>query len=80
MICKTAAELLSRAADAPLTAGERVTLAIHLMVCGACRRFKRQLARLEEYAATLADADAGAEGVELTPEARGRIAAAIERG
>jgi hypothetical protein len=41
--CKEASRLVSRKEDAPLTFWPRLTLRLHLSVCGACTRFERQI-------------------------------------
>jgi hypothetical protein len=77
MICRTAAALIDRSLDVPLSIPERVGLAVHTLFCGPCRRFRRQLARLD--AAWRAAADAPTGGAGLPPDARARIAAALGR-
>lgn len=79
MICRDAAELVSRELDTRLGFAERVGLGVHTMFCGPCRRFRRQLARLNiaccravKYGVTPGDES-------LSPAARARIAAALER-
>lgn len=77
MICRTAVELVCRSLDAPLSAGERAGVVVHTLFCGPCRRFRRQARRLDDVCR-----DAGATppaGVNLSPAARGRIAAALDR-
>lgn len=78
MVCRTAAGLISRSLDAPLGAPERAGLAVHTAFCGPCRRLRRQLARLHAAALALAEREAAGSGG-LSPEARGRIAAALAR-
>ena len=46
--CRRAAELISRELDADLPLHQRVVLRFHKMVCGACRRFWRQLGAVDE--------------------------------
>ncbi len=41
--CEQSTRLLSEAMERPLARGERLALRWHLMMCGACRRFERQL-------------------------------------
>lgn len=41
--CAESTRLLSEAQERPLSGGERVALRWHLLMCGACRRFERQL-------------------------------------
>ena len=74
MICRHAAEAISRSLDAPLSAVERLDLGVHTLFCGPCRRFREQLTRLHTECAS-AEPPAGAD---LTPAARERIAAALD--
>lgn len=65
MICRLAAELISRALDCPLPFFPRTGLEIHTWVCGACRKYRRQLETLDDAFAELF-AQAGGDD----PEAR----------
>lgn len=72
--CQSAAELSSRRLDEQLSLVDRLALNGHLLVCGGCRRFRKQVAFLSEatrhVAARLEEAaDSG-----LSEEARVRIA------
>jgi hypothetical protein len=46
--CRRAAELISRELDTPLPFHQRAGLGFHTRLCGACRRFRRQLEVVEE--------------------------------
>ena len=76
MICRTAVELICRSVDARTSAGERVGLGVHTLFCGPCRRFRRQMGRLDAacMAAALEDPPGGDT---LSAAARERIAAAL---
>ena len=41
--CRQASELLSRAREEKLSAGDRVALTLHLAICSHCRRYGRQI-------------------------------------
>jgi len=41
--CAESTRLMSEAQERTLNRGERVALRWHLLMCGACRRFERQL-------------------------------------
>jgi hypothetical protein len=41
--CQRAAELCSHAIDRKLTRIERIALALHTLICSACRRYRRQI-------------------------------------
>lgn len=54
--CEQAAKLSSRAMEQPLTAPERVLLSLHLMMCGRCTHFSRQLEFLRRASRRLPEA------------------------
>jgi hypothetical protein len=76
MICRTAVELICRSVDAPLSAGERVGLGVHTLFCGPCRRFRRQLRRLDAACGAAAWEEPKG-GESLSAAARERIVAAL---
>jgi predicted anti-sigma-YlaC factor YlaD len=41
--CHDATRMLSEAQDRPLVLNERARLRLHLLMCGACRRFETQV-------------------------------------
>ena len=41
--CEQASKLSSRAMEQPLTPSERMLLRLHLMMCGRCSNFLRQI-------------------------------------
>lgn len=51
--CRRAAELISRELDTDLPLHQRVALRVHLFVCGACNRFRRQIAVIDRVATVL---------------------------
>lgn len=72
---------LSRAADGVLPRSTRVGLAIHLFLCGSCRRFLRQMVFLRAAAKRLGPA-AGAramEHVRMPAETRARLEQRLRR-
>jgi predicted anti-sigma-YlaC factor YlaD len=77
--CRAATRLLSESLDRDLTRIERIGLRLHLIVCGACRAYRRQLAAMRRmirrHLATGGDADSEAR---LSAEARERILKTIE--
>jgi hypothetical protein len=70
--------------DRPLSRSERVALRIHLVLCTACRRYRRQLSVIRSAVSGLAeylDEAAQSPGKSLSDDARERIRAALaERG
>ena len=52
--CRDISALVSRSMDAQLSVGERLRVRLHLAICGACRRFARQVQLLRWGAQQLA--------------------------
>lgn len=79
--CRTAARLTSESQDRPLTWRERFQLAFHLGLCGMCRAYARQLSQIRTLLRLSREraADAPLPSAALSPDARARIAAAMER-
>jgi len=80
--CQEVAKLVSESMDRPLTFYERMQLWMHLAMCRLCSGFARQM-RLIHHAIRahpdrLAPDDSTEGATALSPEARARIAAAIE--
>ncbi|MCA9231294.1 MAG: hypothetical protein KDA57_11620 [Planctomycetales bacterium] len=48
MNCRHATRLLSEAQERQLSRRERFGLSFHVMICGACRRFQKQLRLLRQ--------------------------------
>lgn len=71
--CKRAAELISLSLDAPLSLGQRISLAAHMCICGMCRRFRRQSRIIQEVGKTVGEPL----GDSLSDEARDRIRRAL---
>ena len=76
--CKGASQLISQSNDRRLTRRERLALRFHLLICVVCKRFSRQLDMISSAVKRMRNkAEANTE-VQLPPEARQRIADAIE--
>jgi hypothetical protein len=77
--CQQATQLASRAVDQPLVMSERARLRWHLLLCSACRTYRRQIIAIDRavrlHTALLTDLPE----VRLTPDARQRIAAALRQ-
>jgi hypothetical protein len=41
--CKQATQMLSEKLDRPLSAKEKINLAMHTAICGPCRQFGKQM-------------------------------------
>ncbi|QEL55711.1 zf-HC2 domain-containing protein [Chromobacterium paludis] len=48
--CREASRLISAGLDRPLSAAEHLKLRMHLLLCGNCRQFSRQLDLLRQGA------------------------------
>jgi hypothetical protein len=53
--CDRATALASESYDRELSRPERIALAMHRLICGPCRRLRRQLATLRQAMVRLAD-------------------------
>lgn len=78
--CRKASELASRALDYRLTPGERVSLTLHLAICGVCRRYRAQITFISRAAREMFrhGLDAGTAEAGLPERARERCRRAIE--
>ncbi|WP_107852317.1 anti-sigma factor family protein [Oceanimonas marisflavi] len=41
--CHQATQLMSESQERPLTTGEKLSLKVHTLMCGACHNFQQQL-------------------------------------
>jgi hypothetical protein len=72
--CKDAACLLSEQGERSLSRAERIGLSLHLMLCRACRRYRRSMRFLGETMKLAAKAEpVPASEQHLSTEARERI-------
>jgi hypothetical protein len=79
MSCKHASRLISDSMDRQLTAGERLSLRFHLLVCRLCCRYQRQLLLIRRAIQPLESAARVGEELpsSLSPAARERIRQAL---
>jgi hypothetical protein len=75
--CHKAAQLISDAMDRRLSLWERFCLRVHLLLCGACRRYRWQLTILREAMKQNPDAEEANVTAPLGADARERIRAAL---
>jgi hypothetical protein len=77
--CEGASFFVSRELDEPLGLSERLAVRGHLLVCGSCRRFRRQLQflHLALHRLSAKQEETGPEQYSLSPEARARIERAL---
>lgn len=77
MICRRAAEFISRSLDEPLSRLQRLDLGVHTLFCTPCRRFRKQLKQFHAECET-SILDELLPGAGLSSEAKGRIATAFQ--
>lgn len=76
--CRRAAEWITRGLDDPPGAARRAVLGFHVLVCGDCRRFRLQVAAVDEAAAELLARPGGfGPAAGLPADARDRLTAAV---
>ncbi|WP_020473712.1 anti-sigma factor family protein [Zavarzinella formosa] len=76
LTCRRATERLSRSLDVPLPVVEKIGMEGHMLLCGHCRRFRRQIVILDAICKDVGDRIAGEETA-LPASARQRIVAAL---
>lgn len=80
--CRKATELVSESMHRRLSPYEKLKLRLHLMICSACRRYRRQVLAIRDAMASRPDeadallANAG-EDERLSADARARIAESL---
>ena len=75
--CQETSRLLSEGLDRPPAWRDRLALRLHLLMCGGCRNFAKQLRYLRQWSSDLPDRTAQAEHLKLSATARQRIEEAI---
>jgi hypothetical protein len=71
--CQETSRLLSQGLDRPLMFRERLALRLHLLMCGACQRFARQLRYLRQAMADMEMQAIADDRIKLGEKARNRI-------
>jgi hypothetical protein len=80
--CRDAARMLSESMDRRLTPPERLGLRVHLLLCGLCRRYGRQLIFLRKLMGAFAkilETGSPPGASEMSAEARARVRERLER-
>jgi len=78
--CRDAARLISQSLDDPLPWNVRLPLGIHLVLCGLCRRYQRQLHFMQHSMRDLTDhLDRIATPSGLSEPARERVKQSLQR-
>jgi hypothetical protein len=75
--CKQASRLLSQSLDRKLSWKERLELRFHLFICEMCTRFAEQLKVMQKAMQDWVNAYEQDESIQLSQEARARIAEKI---
>jgi len=72
--CKESSRLASEARERRLTWRERLSLRIHVLLCGLCKTYMRQMAKMFAIARIAGDPEVRyASSVKLSPDAKERI-------
>ncbi len=71
--CKDIAELISQSMDHRLPLRKRLSIRLHLSLCGLCRRYEKQLHLLRHGFCRYADPDLNLTEKFLSPEAKARL-------
>ena len=80
LTCDEASKLLSDGMERTLTRPERIGLRLHLWICRACRRFRRQILLLRRLMHGLAQEDPPEDSAPgLTEDSRARLRDAIRK-
>jgi predicted anti-sigma-YlaC factor YlaD len=79
MTCRDAAPLIALGMDQKLAAQDHTAVRLHLAICRSCRRYRGQLALLRRVLALFDSARLRSGGQLLSPEARARIQAELDR-
>lgn len=75
--CKDISELISQAMDRQLPLRKRLSIRLHVSMCGLCRRYEKQLHLLEHGFACYADPEKNATAKSLSPEAKAKLEKAL---
>ena len=78
--CKDVAHLVSQAEDSELSLLTRMRLKMHLLMCGVCLRFARQIRLLRRSMILLRDSELSTDDTKLDEEQRQRLQAAVRHG
>lgn len=71
--CKEASQIISQSLDRPLSFSERLQLKVHLLMCDACRQFKRQLVALQQHFKTMVRQVENDENIHLSAQKKADI-------
>lgn len=77
LTCKQASQLISQSLDHPLSLPNRIKLRLHLVMCDACCRFKRQLNQLRSALQRLCQITEVDDTITLSQQAKVRISDSV---
>lgn len=77
--CSDVSQLMSKGMDSDLTARQKLTLRVHLALCGLCRRYNKQIHLLHSASEHYADPKKNDESGGLSDEAKERLKRALKR-
>ena len=73
LTCKQASQLISQSLDHPLSLSNRIQLRLHLLICDACSRFRKQLEQLSVALQRLRQATENDNTITLSTKAKVQI-------
>jgi predicted anti-sigma-YlaC factor YlaD len=73
LTCNQASQLISQSLDCPLTLTKRIQLRLHLVICDACRHFKKQVTLLQAALIRLREHTESDPSITLPEAAKNRI-------
>ncbi len=79
--CKEMARFLSEGMDRPLPIGTRIKMRLHLLICEACARYRKQLRAIRQALGRHPDNPEGQRGSGVSPlsaEAKARLHQALK--
>ena len=71
--CRDISQLISAGMDRNLPLRKRLSIRLHVSMCGFCRRYEKQLHLLRDGVGHYADPDANVVEKSLSPAARARL-------
>jgi hypothetical protein len=75
--CKDISELISQTMDRQLPLRKRLSIRLHVSMCGLCRRYEKQLHLLRRGFTCYADPDQNTAEKSLSPETKARLEKAL---
>lgn len=81
MECRNVSKFITHSVDEPLSLRQRLLLRWHLMICGYCRKFRRQIIWIHKVLRKKTDTEHGeeSENLCLSDEAKERIKKALRQ-